>query len=45
MQTRGYPNGSNPHPRVDRLGVEFDEANRLREDQKRIWLGVTGLRR
>jgi hypothetical protein len=43
MATRSHPNGSGPHLRVDRLGVEGDEAHRLREDQEGIRLGLTGL--
>ena len=31
METWSHPDGADPHPRVDRLGVECDEANRLRE--------------
>jgi hypothetical protein len=43
METRGHPNGCDPHPRVERLGVEGNEANGLREYQERIRLGLTGL--
>ena len=31
MQARGHPNRPDLHPRVYSLGVECDEANRLRE--------------
>jgi hypothetical protein len=43
MQTGSHPDGPDPHPRVDRLGVECDEADRLGKYQERIWLGFAGL--
>ncbi len=43
MEARSHPNGPDPHPRVDSLGVECDEADRLGEYQERIRLGLTGL--
>jgi hypothetical protein len=43
METWSHPDSPDPHPRVDRLGVECDEANRLGEYQERIGLGLAGL--
>ena len=43
MDARGHPDGPDPHPRVDSLGVECDEADRLGEYQERIRLGLAGL--
>jgi hypothetical protein len=43
MEARGHPDGPDPHPWVDSLGIECDEADRLGEYQARIWLGLAGL--
>src|SRR6266446_1229255 len=39
----GHPDGPDPHPWVDSLGVECDEADRLGEYQERIRLGLARL--
>jgi len=43
MEARGHPDGPDPHPWVDSLGVECDEADRLGEYQERIRLGLARL--
>src|SRR5262249_32253194 len=43
METWSHADGPDPHPRVDRLGVECNEADRLGKYQERIGLGLAGL--
>ena len=43
MQARGNPYILDPHPRVDRVGIERYEAYRLWEHQERIRLSTVWL--